>query len=130
MSNAADQRAVRKAGQRERLAQRRKRDALRVVLATPEGRRVLWGLLEEARVFQLSFVPEQASTTAFHEGRRSLGLALLAEIQTIYPHAYTRMAQEAQSLDADVPDSEADILYHPRNTVQIPKPTYEEDDDV
>ena len=68
-SNAA---AARKA------ARRRSAEALRWLMGDARGRRFVWGLLGNAGLFRSSMAPS-AELTAFNEGRRDLGLALLAE---------------------------------------------------
>lgn len=67
---------------------------LKSVLSTPAGRRFVWRQLAEAGVFRTSFVPLASDSTAYNEGRRSLGIALLAEITTETPHSYLLMQQE------------------------------------
>lgn len=107
MLNAADKRQVKKAGQRARLERKRELDDLRAVLATPEGRRLLWRHLAEAGVFRLSFAHGEADTTAFNEGRRSVGLALMADIHALEPSYYLTMATEAAAHEAtDEPPAE------------------------
>lgn len=93
--NAADPRQVKKARQKERLAHARALDDLACVLQTKEGRRFVWRQLEEAGVFRISFAPGAPDTTAFNEGRRNLGLALMAAIHELDPAFYLTMAQEA-----------------------------------
>mgnify|MGYP001619698677 CR=1 FL=1 len=56
--------------------------ALLSVLRLPHGRRVLWRLLGDARTFGTTFAGK-ALTSAFNEGRRSLGVELLARIMVV-----------------------------------------------
>lgn len=56
------------------------------------GRRILWRVLERAGVFRTSF--DGTSRTYFNEGRRDLGLFLLAELHEIAPDAYPKMLKE------------------------------------
>ena len=93
--NAADPRQIKKARQRERLAQQQELADLRIVLASPQGRRFLWRMLTAAGVFRLSFVSGDAESTAFNEGRRSLGLMLMADLHALDPELYVTMAREA-----------------------------------
>ncbi len=67
---------------------------LQTVLKTPQGRRVLWRLLQACRVHQHSFVPGDSTATAFHCGQQSIGLFLLAEIEDASPNAYVQMRGE------------------------------------
>lgn len=68
---------------------------LRDVLSTRQGRRFVWKQLASAGVFRLSFVHGEPETTIFNEGRRSLGLALMAEIHELDAGLYAQMANEA-----------------------------------
>jgi hypothetical protein len=53
------------------------------VMATPEGRRVMWRLMEISRVFQSCFTGN--SRTFYLEGRRDVGLEFYADIMEICP---------------------------------------------
>jgi len=53
---------------------------MREVLATPAGARVLWRILGQAGIFDMSFVPGLPESTAFNEGRRSVGNWLWNEV--------------------------------------------------
>lgn len=67
---------------------------LQTVLKTPQGRRVLWQILQVAQIHQHGFVPGDALATAFHCGQRSIGLFLLEEIEQAQPGAYLQMRSE------------------------------------
>jgi hypothetical protein len=113
MTNAADQRQVRKAKQKERLAHERELKDLRDVCATRQGRRFVWKQLVRAGCFHQSFVPGAADATAFNEGRRSLGLALMAHIHELDAALYIRMANEARDderTEAVLTDEPAPVL--------------------
>lgn len=69
---------------------------LRAVLATPEGRRVLWSIIEgRSGMSRRSYVVGDALATAYHEGRRSVGLDLMAAAQKAAPANYVHMVTEA-----------------------------------
>lgn len=99
MGNAGDRRAVRKATQHERLVHEQELRDLRHVLETKPGRRYLWRKLSEAGCFRQSFVPGEPDATTFNEGRRSLGLGILAEIHELDPSFYLQMMQEAKDAE-------------------------------
>ena len=100
VGNAADPRQVRKADRVQVSADERQRADLTSVLDSVQGRRVLWNLFEFTGVLQLSYaVGADAATTAYFEGRRSVGLAILSRINEIDPMAYGLMAKEARILD-------------------------------
>lgn len=68
-------------------------DAVVFLVGTAPGRRVAWRLLESAGVFRLSYAGNPHET-AFREGRRSIGLELLALIVNHMPHSYAAMLSE------------------------------------
>lgn len=97
MANAADRRQVKKASQRERLRRQRELADLATVLSTKQGRRRTWAQLQQTGVFRQSFIPgEPSEVTAFNEGRRSIGLALMADVHALDPELYLTMAKEAK----------------------------------
>lgn len=63
-------------------------------MSTPQGRRVMWRLLSDAGIFSASFVPRDASQTAFNEGRRSYGTKLLVVIMQHCNKQYLQMVDE------------------------------------
>lgn len=69
-------------------------DDIRWVLSNVKGRRVIWSILSMCRIFRESYVVKDANHTAFNEGRRDVGLRLLADIQTANPKAYSQMEDE------------------------------------
>jgi len=99
--NSASPRDVRKARQKERLTDERDQKDLRDVLSTIQGRRFVWKQLVEAGCFRLSFVQGEPDTTALNEGRRSLGLKLMADIHALDPALYTQMAREASDQEPE-----------------------------
>lgn len=121
MINAADQRQVKKAKQRERWRRESELRDLSAVCHTREGRRFVWRTLTASGVFRVSFVQGEPESTAFNEGRRSLGLSLMADLHELDPSLYGRMGKEA--LDEEKkqaePAAEAD-----------PQPTTEEIDNA
>ena len=53
---------------------------LQAVMAMPQGKRFLRRLLGMTRVFHISYDPSNAGTTIFNEGRRDIGLKLMADM--------------------------------------------------
>lgn len=70
------------------------RDALQDLLKTPPGRNWMWNVLSEADIFRTSFVAGDSHASAFNEGKRALGLRLLADIQRLAPDAFFLMSRE------------------------------------
>lgn len=97
MSDPVDAGNVKQVEQHQRSAKLRREEEvehLRSVLGTVSGRAVLWRLLSDCGIYRLSY-HNNPQETAFREGKRSHGLALLADIQQAVPSAYVQMQQEA-----------------------------------
>lgn len=72
----------------------RERD-LAFLLGAPRGRRWLHDLIYiKCHVGQLSHVPRDTHSTAFNEGARSVGEALLEEIRSNHHALYLKMLEE------------------------------------
>lgn len=82
---------------KEKQLKKRNIGDLQTVLKTVQGRRLLWRILQAARIRQHSFVPADATATAFHCGQQSIGLFLLEEIEEASPGAYAQMRGEYRS---------------------------------
>ncbi len=57
----------------------RNRQAWERVLATPDGRAVMWDILSATGLFRSTLSPESMAVTAYNEGRRSIGLTLVGD---------------------------------------------------
>jgi len=78
----------------ERLDRANDNEDLKAVMGLKAGRRLLWRLLErEAGVLRSSYALEPLAM-AFSEGQRSLGLALMADVQAQAPEDYLLMLAE------------------------------------
>lgn len=87
-SNEAQVRAAEKDGED------REKD-LAFLLKEPRGRRWLYDLIhDKAHLRGLSFVPGDTHATAFNEGARSVGEAVLEEIRTRHFGAFKQMMEE------------------------------------
>lgn len=76
----------------------RELEDIRAQMATEVGRRIVHGQLERAGVFRSTFAAGAPDITAFQEGQRSQGLALLAVVMAACPNQYIRMTEEAKAL--------------------------------
>jgi len=70
-------------------------DDLRAVVATPEGRRVMWRMLEHCGVFRSTFTGHGARD-AFNEGARNVGLFVMGELAEAEPEVITTMLKESK----------------------------------
>lgn len=91
VNNAADESQVNAAKRRERESARQSGNDMRAVLATAEGRRVLWGFLDS---LDLSCVHPSGSQTYFNLGERNLALRIKSEIIKADPKAWIKMQLE------------------------------------
>lgn len=86
--------------EREEREKKERRDAdrvlndLRTVLNIPEGRRLLWRILDKAHIFDSSFVPGMNDVTSYNEGQRELGWWLWKEIDRARFDAFSQMRRE------------------------------------
>lgn len=98
------------AGEPRHVKKRKRRSVVRederlafvaAAMGTPQGRAYFWHLLGTCHVFATSWSPD-ASTTAFKEGERNIGLAVLASIQAVASGQYLTMVKEAKEDAIDV----------------------------
>lgn len=65
------------------------------LMANAQGRRIVWRLLQRAGVYTSSF-SHSGSVMAFNEGRRDMGLFLLAEVSDASPSGLLKLITENQ----------------------------------
>ncbi len=98
--NAGDAQHVAKAKSRQKTRNLQKKAAFRKFMSDPEGRMFMWDLLTLCGIFHSSFSID-ALRCAFNEGRRDIGLRLLAEINQLSPELYIKMVAENQEKEKD-----------------------------
>ncbi len=74
-------------------AQRAER--IKWLMSSPRGRQVMWDILEQTPPVAATF-NTNAMQMAYNEGRRSVGVDLLAYVQTTCPDRYFEMLKEHQ----------------------------------
>jgi|6_EtaG_2_1085325.scaffolds.fasta_scaffold02539_5 hypothetical protein len=94
VGNAADPSQVRKAKCDEEFLRDQELSDMRDILRNKEGRRYLLRTLKRCHVYKTSFTGN--STTFFNEGKRDIGLRILADITEGSPDLYAVMMQEGQ----------------------------------
>lgn len=60
-----------------------------------QGRRIIWRLLDRAGIYRTSF-NHSGSLMAFNEGKRDMGLFLLAEVSEASPNGLLKLIAENQ----------------------------------
>lgn len=93
VKNASDKEQVVEAGKRYKMRKDNELDDLKLILNTEHGRRFIWRYLSDCGIFRSSYVTEPHDT-AYNEGRRAVGLKLLAEVTEAMPEAYSLMVKE------------------------------------
>ena len=97
---------VRKRRRKKKLAEQDDDEYLLKVLATYEGRAVLWK--QCAGVFTTSFAGAGYNdVTNFNEGKRQIALGLYLDIERVSPNAALLMRQEAVSRETNQEDDDA-----------------------
>lgn len=79
---------------KKRTLEQRNEADLSAVLKLPQGRRLLWRLLQAAQVDGHGFVPGDPCVTAFHCGQKSIGLFLQEQIVRFSPLLLAQMRAE------------------------------------
>ena len=98
VKNAADKDQVEAADRKERYTRKMELADLRSILATEHGRRFIWRYLEVCHVFGSVF-NNSGSVTYFNEGRRDIGLKLLADITEANDESLIQMMRESKERD-------------------------------
>ncbi len=79
---------------KKRTLEKRNAADLSAVLKLPQGRRLLWRLLQAAQIDQHGFVPGDPYATAFHCGQKSIGLFWQEQIAQLSPLILAQMRAE------------------------------------
>lgn len=90
--NSADEKAIKERDLDLKFQRRQEMADLRELLSTPAGRRFFWRYLTYTGVYQISFTG--SSETFFREGRRDVGLKMLADITEADPDGFILLMQE------------------------------------
>lgn len=74
-------------------------DAFKAVLDTPQGKRVLFWVLEQAAIYRDAYSGESAPTN-YMLGQQAIGRRLIGVLDEIDPRAYPRLLLEVADLIA------------------------------
>lgn len=94
MANAADRKSIRAQEKSAAIADRSRREVIGQIMSTAPGRAWLWDTLSTCSIFVTTHNPDPY-IASFNEGRRSVGLALLADIMVHCPDLYIEAMREA-----------------------------------
>ena len=93
------------------------RDALKAVLSTPDGKRVVFGLLELTGIYRDAFSGDAAATN-YVLGQQAVGRSLIAMMDEIDPRTYPKLLFDI-----------ADMKAMERSAARLKQPDSEDDDD-
>lgn len=92
VKNAASSKQVNNAQRKERFENNRMDDDLNFVLSTKQGRRFIWRLLSECKVFGSVWHPSAA--IHYNSGKQDLGHWVMAESTRVSPDFFIEMMKE------------------------------------
>lgn len=101
MDSAIDQATIDRKRNRAQEVDTARQQIIRGMMSQRLGRLYLWDELSRMNVFQqtLQFGRDGYASTAFAEGRRSIGLRLLADITRWCPDEYLLMTRENTAME-------------------------------
>lgn len=79
-------------------------------MATEDGRAWMWDHLGDCGVFHSTYA-QNPHDTSFNEGRRSIGLRIIADLRELAFRYYQMMELEALARLEDEKDEVDDVLY-------------------
>jgi hypothetical protein len=92
VKNAADEKQVKAAKDKELRGRELEMQDMANVLATPSGRRLVWRLLKHCRVFETIW--HNSALIHYNAGMQDVGHFILAEINDADPDSLLRMIKE------------------------------------
>lgn len=95
VKNAADEQQVKEASLKVRRGRQQELLDLMFILSDKRGRRFFWRYLTKCGVFRTS-ADNSGSWTYFNEGRRDIGLQMLADVDEASPESYALMLRESK----------------------------------
>lgn len=94
MDNTGDRKSIRAKEKQAHIAEASRQSVLRNLMSTIEGRTFMWDVLANAHIFSSTYTGD-ALQSAFNEGQRAVGLALLADILIACPDQYIQAQRES-----------------------------------
>jgi hypothetical protein len=93
-ASAADRKSIRRLEKQAEVDAASRAGVIRNLMSTVDGRAWMWHQLSTAHIFASTFTPDPL-ITAFNEGQRAIGLAMLADILSTCPDQYIQAQREA-----------------------------------
>jgi hypothetical protein len=92
--NASNRKSIRAQEKAAALRDRERREIISQIMVSRAGRSWLWDRLSETSIFSSTHVAGDALASAFQEGRRSVGLSLLADLMAYCPDQFILAMRE------------------------------------
>ena len=99
MTDIGNQREVEQRAKAIKTVQGQLDEGFRWLMGDARGRRWVWSLLEKGGVYRSS-MGDTPYWTAFNEGRRDMGLHILADVMRLTPTLYPTMQAENAAMKA------------------------------
>ena len=96
--NSADRKSIRAREKAAKVNDELRATVIREIMSTTTGRMWMWDHLAECSIFHQTFTSDPL-TTAFNEGRRSIGLSVMADILRTCPDQYITAMRESHDRD-------------------------------
>ena len=92
--NAANRKSIRRKEKASRLADVQRREVITQLMSTEAGRHWMWDTLASCHIFATTFNGDPTQS-AFMEGQRAAGLAMLSDIMAACPDQYIQAMRES-----------------------------------
>ena len=99
VKNVADENQIAEAERKARDSRKVQLSDIRFILDSKQGRRFIWRLLEEAKVF--GSIWEQSAKIHYNAGKQDFGHYILGELTEARPEALLQMMQDAKKISEE-----------------------------
>lgn len=100
VADAANKTQVKNSEQKEKFRRERELSDIATVCTTPEGRRVLWRIMEKCRTFESIW--ENSARIHYNSGQQDLGHFVMSEILKANPEVFMQMQNENKKENLNV----------------------------
>lgn len=94
MTDLGDPKQVKKLKRTVKSQEEIAKDDLRDLLSQKTFRNFIWTMLQNCRIYKISFTEGFPDTGAYNDGHRNVGHKLIALIESAEPHSYMRIYTE------------------------------------
>lgn len=94
VKNAADEEQVKEAARKEKYRRDVDLEDVKTLLGLPQGRRFIWRLLKQTKVFESVWSP--SAQIHYNAGRQDFGHFIMGEVVKANPDALVQMMKESE----------------------------------